>query len=98
MYSSSQGIGDSGQGFFNGILYVLFSYKVRSYLLHVLLCCGRGSSQSTVSLSDQRAAFYGSFSSDAARRSEDRDCSDEGSDAESAGNKHQQHKSLLLNS
>lgn len=94
MYSFPQGIGDSGQGFFNGILYVLFSYKVRSYLLH-LMCCG---TQSTVSLSDQRATtFYGSFSSDNARRSEERDGSDEGSDAESAGSKHQ-HRSLLLNS
>ncbi len=41
-----QGIGDSGQGFANAILFVLFTPKVRRYFLHCcknpVVCCRRG--------------------------------------------------------
>jgi hypothetical protein len=93
--NSFQGVGDSGQGFFNGILYVLFSTKVRSYFLHMCCCCGRGSGQGSVSLYSDRPTFYRSFSSE--KRSEERESEDDGSEAELTGNR-RQHKSLLLNS
>lgn len=41
-----QGIGDSGQGFANAVLFVLFTPKVRRYFMHCCKssarCCQRG--------------------------------------------------------
>lgn len=91
-----QGFGDSGQGLFNGIIFVLFCHKVRFHLsqrCRQCLCC-RGSLKGVMSHHGDHHTFYGSYSSDN-RRSEDREASDESSDAASMTNA--PHKSLLLN-
>lgn len=89
------GVGDSGQGFFNGILFVLFSHKVRSYFMNLCICCKANSLRSVTLQSDQPNTFYNSFSSDV-RQSEDKETSDNDSIDGSFNSRH--HKSLLLNS
>ena len=57
----SQGIGDSGQGFANAILFVLFTPKVRRYFLHWVFCsplCRRARTRSPIIINRGNSNIY----------------------------------------
>ena len=59
-----QGIGDSGQGFANAILFVLFTPKVRRYFLRLLLChCLWKKSRNQINIQNTAKIYYGTVPS-----------------------------------
>ena len=67
-----QGIGDSGQGFANAILFVLFTPKVRRYFLRLLFChCLWHKSQNQVNIQSNAKIYYGTAPSNSDYRTED---------------------------
>ena len=60
---SLQGIGDSGQGFANAILFVLFTPKVRRYFLRKLFCCRSSKNRSSINNRGKSKVFYGAVQS-----------------------------------
>ena len=68
----SQGIGDSGQGFTNAILFVLFTPKVRCYFLRLLFChCLWHKSQDQVNIQGNTKIYYGTAPSNSDYRTDD---------------------------
>ena len=69
---SLQGIGDSGQGFANAILFVLFTPKVRRYFLRLLFChcLWSKASREHVNIQNTAKIYYGTASSNSGYRSD----------------------------
>ena len=60
---SLQGIGDSGQGFANAILFVLFTPKVRRYFLRKIFFCRSSKNRSSINNRGKSKVFYGAVQS-----------------------------------
>ena len=89
---SLQGIGDSGQGFANAILFVLFTPKVRRYFLRLVLCRHLWHrSEHPVNIQGKAKIYYGSVPSNSEYKSE---VSDSPTASEGVGN---DASNLILN-